>query len=335
MCNHPMSFDQGVSCLVVKIAPLISNVLVLFLEQENGFSSSVTSPLATCNLSLSTSEGLLSFAVVFGRLDFLTFRGHQEGLQSQINASGRKLGRYNYRIRQLTRKDNMPAIGLSFEGNGLNLALQLTMPLDLEKTDMLDVEPIIFDLASITILGKLHCIKAVSSLETRVSRFLSCFQSSEEGLESTIKSSKRGLATGEVGSLQVLISQSFLFELSRLILIGDGTLFLFPCVFAISQGTVIQMTVCFNHRLQALDLFLVRINPILERLTHWGVAPFAALVGCVGILAQQDGALLQPCYRRPEQQLGAKVCASFSIFAFNDTIAPLPMHQQARGSAQW
>jgi hypothetical protein len=263
---------------VVEIAPLISNVLMLFLEQENSFPSSLASLLATCNLPLSTSKGLLGFAVVFGRLDFLTFGGHQEGLQSQINARSRKLGRFDFWIWQLTRKDDMPAIGLSFEGDGLDLALQLTMPLDLQKSDMLDVEPVIFDLASITIFRELNCIKAVSALETWVSRFLSCLQSSEEGLESTIKASECCLATGEVASLQVFIGQSLLFELSRLVLIGDGTLLLLPCVFAFSQGAVIQMTVCFNHHREALGLFLVRIDPILERFTHLLIA--ACLLLC-------------------------------------------------------
>ncbi len=168
---------------MMKIPPLIGNMLMLFLEQANRFGSSPRAFLAAGNFALCPSESLLRFPVELWRLDLCTFAGHEKGFQTHINANSRPVIRWSSNIGQLTREDDIPAIGFPLERDRLDRACHLTMPFHLEQAHMLDVEPTILELAAIALGRELNGI-AVIALEARISWILlPFFGTAEEVLE--------------------------------------------------------------------------------------------------------------------------------------------------------
>src|SRR5579884_1102550 len=267
--NHAMFLDQRTGGFVMKVTPFVGNVLMLFLKEPDRFLAPVRSLLAPCYLALCASEGLLCLAVVLGRLDFLPFMSDKEGLEAQVNANGRIGGRLNFALTQVTGEHDVPIPCFSFEGDGFNHPIPLSMPFDLEQADILDVESaLILNLAPITIGREFDAIKASLPLKSRVAWLLPVLETAEERGKGFVETAKGGLATGKVGLLQVGIGEPFLLEVSRLHAVIHRTLILFPCIFPFRKRTVVEATMRFHQGLKPLCLLFVGIQAVLVRFSH-------------------------------------------------------------------
>ena len=163
--NQAVARDQRTRRLEVKVASLVSDMSMLLLQQAYRLRASSASLLATCDLALCPSECSLGLAIVFWGLDFLTFIGHEEGFQAQVNAESRKLRRSDHLLTHIAREDDVPVTGFPFERDGFDLARHFPMPLHLEQANMLEIQPTVFQFAPITIGRKGKAIEAVLALE--------------------------------------------------------------------------------------------------------------------------------------------------------------------------
>jgi hypothetical protein len=85
--NQVMSVDYLTGHLVMEVRPLILNMLVHSLEYSNCLPPPVATFLAPGYLSLSTSEGSLSFTVVAGVVDNRAVTQNRKAFQPNINPS--------------------------------------------------------------------------------------------------------------------------------------------------------------------------------------------------------------------------------------------------------
>jgi hypothetical protein len=98
-----------------------------------------------------------------------------------------------------------------------------------------------------------------------------CFtllDASEEVLEGAFQAPQRGLATRNVGCRTRCVGCSVPFQLGRLVLIVDAAPFLFPGVFALRQGTIVEVAVCIQHLEECSSLLTRRLEAIALGAAH-------------------------------------------------------------------
>ncbi len=180
--------DQIKSCFVVKVFPLVGNVLVELRESFHGFSTVRPALFLPSDGALKPSELLLRLAIVLGRPGFFSAGSDEERLQAKINSDFRIFRRKNLRIFQFAGEDDEPAIGLLSEGDCLDCALDFPMKFEFNVSDAL--KPGFSDRCAAhraLVDGELYRVEPSMALEPRVSGFLSVFQTTKECLESAVK----------------------------------------------------------------------------------------------------------------------------------------------------
>jgi hypothetical protein len=259
--------------LVVKVTPLIGDVQMLFGKILYRLFAPVALLLFARDGALGASQRRLGLAVVAWRSNRAPIRCHQEDLEAKVNASSRQRGRHDLSVRQFTGEDDMPAIGFTFEGDGLDCAFNEPMQFDLDVADVLKVDHRAIQLATVAVSREFQSIKAPLSFETGIARCLTSLDSAEERLKGTIQPTQSRLATGEIGSSQVGIGGAFVLQARRLLSIRDRLLPLLPGSLALGKCSVVEATVCLQHLSQRLFLLGSGIQSVLEGFAHARTAP--------------------------------------------------------------
>ncbi|GFP22805.1 hypothetical protein HKBW3S44_00972 [Candidatus Hakubella thermalkaliphila] len=142
------------------------------------------------------------------------------------------------------------------------------MPLNLHFADMLKVDPLTINPSPVTVGGKLNGIKPSPSFKARITRLLPSLDAAKEGLKSLTQPAQSGLAGREVGCRKIGVGYTSPLHPGGLLSVLYRALVLLPSVLSLRQGVVVQTTMCFKHLRHSLSLSRVRIQSVLERLTH-------------------------------------------------------------------
>jgi len=193
---------------VVKIVPLIGDVLVEFSNFVDRLLPSVASPFASGEMALLPSEFNLCVSEEMRGINTATIGSHKERLQTKIDSDRGQSRGFHFNIGKFAYEDNVPFVNLMFEGNGLDFTFNGTVKFDLYVSDMLEVNLAPFEFASITISGEYYSIESVPPFEPRVSGLLAVLDPAEESSECPIESAECGLAGRKVGFRKVRIFSS-------------------------------------------------------------------------------------------------------------------------------
>src|SRR5437016_3745551 len=116
----------------------------------------------------------------------------------------------------------------------------------------------------------------MATLIAGITRFLSILYAPEECLESFIYPTKNIL---KYLSIDILVLFSYLFDLWQLVLLVINPyrfVGILPCLFALLQGSIVQLTTPVKRPFQLLSLLFIWIEPILKCSSHYLVALLAA-----------------------------------------------------------
>ena len=194
--------------------------------------------------------------------------GDEKRLNSYINTNSRFGRRGDGDVAKVTRNDEIPLSNFTLQGKRLDRAFGRTMQADPNRADVLHSQPIGGQPDSITVRRKFDGIKEVSTLETRVSRFISRFDPTEEVLKCFVEPSHSRLSRREVDSGKVFVCAPFSLEPSRLLGIFDGLLFQLIGILLLSKTGIIQATMCLQHDTQLTLLVAIRPKPVFECLSQ-------------------------------------------------------------------
>ncbi len=158
---------------------------------------------------LRPTELRLRLPVGARRLYGLALGSCKEALQSEVYAKRRSFLSGNYFgsiSEKFAREDHIPLPARLLDRDGLDLALDSTVELDLDVPDVLEIKPsILLELAAVAIGRELNEPEAIPPFETRIAgSFTTGLDPSEERLESPLQSPKRRLRAGEVSLLLLL-----------------------------------------------------------------------------------------------------------------------------------
>nr|WP_320414663.1 hypothetical protein [Candidatus Hakubella thermalkaliphila] len=99
--NRAVLPHERKSKFVVKVFPLVLDVLVQLRQMLNRLAASIATFLLSCDGSLSATEFVLCLSVEPGWVNALSIGCGQEGLQAQVDADGSAQGSNNLNLGQL------------------------------------------------------------------------------------------------------------------------------------------------------------------------------------------------------------------------------------------
>jgi hypothetical protein len=126
--DHVVAFDQGVGQLVEGIFALIGEALVLALQQHNRLLTVLAALLAARNPPLGHPQPLLGLPIPAWVFSLLTLTRGVQVLQAHVDTDRTpRLGQW-LRLGHLARETRVPLARLLADANGLNRALQRSVP---------------------------------------------------------------------------------------------------------------------------------------------------------------------------------------------------------------
>ena len=201
-------------------------------------------------------------------LEVLAIGRGQEVLQAHVYADGRIRAGLDNNSAQVAGKDGVPAIRLALDPDGLDLALDLAMYLDLDEADRMDAQLAVHQLDAIAVGGKLDRSELGRRLEARIPGLLTAFDAKKERLERFVQPPERGLATAGVEFGERGVGGPQLGELGRLVAVVDVLAVPFPSDLLPTQCVVVEAPVEVERELQAASLIAVGVEQKLKGAFH-------------------------------------------------------------------
>src|SRR5262249_36561909 len=179
--------------LVVEVAPRSAHLVMVFGDQHARLLATPTALLAARQTLLGFGEAFRSSSVVTRVLHDLAVGGDEKDLQPDINArlsSGgwQGLGRY---LR--TGAADVPAVGLTREGDGLGRAPKGTGPAHHNAANLGQDQVPLLQLGAVAVLLIGERVVAMASLEAWEPRFLTSDNPTEEGLIRLVQAGQHSL----------------------------------------------------------------------------------------------------------------------------------------------
>jgi hypothetical protein len=172
-------------------------------------------------------------------------------------------------VANIADEDDVPLSAQLLDRDGLYSPLNRAMQLDLDVSDVLEVEPtVVLQSTPITVGRELDEPETLAALEAWVARSFTGLDPTEERSKSPVQPSQSGLGAGEVGFSKVGVALSGLLELAGLLSVGDRPLFGLVDLPAFSEGRVVQAAVGLKHRIESFGLRAVGVEPAFEGLPH-------------------------------------------------------------------
>jgi hypothetical protein len=267
------------SRLVVKIFPLVGDVLVKLRKGFHGFPAIRSAFFLSRYRALKPSKLLLRLSVVLGWFHFLSVRVDKERLQAKINSDFGIIRGGNFNFFQLTGENDEPAVSLFSEGDCLDFSFDRPVKFKFHILDTLKPSLIVAGEFGSVSDSELHGIESPVAFESRVSRLLSCFEAAKERLKSSIEPSQRSLTGCTVRFGELIFDFSRLSELLALIRESNRAPFGLIDNLSLFQCRVVQNPMRLQKREHLLFLLLRGIGsefvrPVHDRLTscttnHW------------------------------------------------------------------
>ena len=264
--DQVVSLDEFSRCLVVEIQPLSSDLQVRFGHQDTGLTPPYRPLDSSGKTLLSFNQQVFTSSKTTWVVDRRAIREDCEGLQPDINADRVTWLTLPWGIAQVTREDSVPFVAIPLQGDGLDLAFNWPVQLDLQSAHILNIEPIRKPDA-IAISGEGDRIEAVSTSETGVSWLLTRLATPEECLECPIQASQDVLSSRAVQSGAPRVLGANLLQLVGLVVVVDRNAVL-PGIASLLEGSVVEGAGDIQQATQSLVLLFVGIEPIHEGFAH-------------------------------------------------------------------
>lgn len=259
---------EGVRNLVAEIKPPVRSLLVNHGDKTTGLRSTFRTSLSASKALLGLLEKFLGFTKEARSLYLCPIGESGEGGNPHVDADfSACFGKRDGFI--LDGEIDIPPVVSPSDGKGLDLASYRPMPLDLDVTDVLEVETPFLDLTAVSKGSVGDGIEPVGRFEPRVSGFLAGLDPAEKRLESLVQPTK-GLLERTV----ITRGKGFVFFLelgektSRLNGIRDAFFSGFVNLFPLSEGGVVKKAVSVKLRDKSFRLLPGRIEAVFERLEH-------------------------------------------------------------------
>lgn len=267
--DEAVGIHQLPGFLVVEVPPLVGRLLVQLRNAVAGLAASGrTLPLA-CKRTLRPSESLLRLAVVMRGFYRRARRSDEERLQSEVYPNRRAVPDGFGRISEVAREDHVPLAARPLDGDGLDRPLDSPMQLDLDVSDVLEVQtPVVLQAATVPVGRELDTTEPVFRLVSRVARSAPGLAPAEERLERLVQSAQRSLRRREVEGCEARRGLARRLEPPRLFAVGDRTLFGLVHVPSFPKGKVVEPSVLSEHRVKGKLLRAVGEEPELVRPSH-------------------------------------------------------------------
>jgi hypothetical protein len=268
--NEAVSVYQLSSLLVVEVPTLVRCLLVHAGDFLTGLAAAVRALLLSGERPLCSPKLLLSLPVTARRLNGLPARRDEEAPEPEVYPDRRAVCGDFGCISEVAREDRVPLAARLLDREGLDLALDRPVQLDLDVAYVLEVEtpPAIFEPAPIAVGGELHEPETLTTLEAWVAGNFSCFNAPEERFERSVQPSQSSLRAREVGSSKVGVPLSGLLEPAGLLFVRSRLPFGLVYIAAFCEGRVVEAAVGLEHRVEGFGLTAVGNEPICERLPH-------------------------------------------------------------------
>ena len=173
--NQLVGIGQLPRDLVAEVAPLAGNVFMDALETEHGLAAAARPLAASGNAALGAAQLRLPAPEPARIGNHLAATERREVFQANIDTDFRSEFRQGFGL-AFNAEAYVPAASAAAERHGLDLAAELSMPLDLEFSDSLNVElAVITDFAAITIGRERVGVEAVTRLEARETGLVAAF----------------------------------------------------------------------------------------------------------------------------------------------------------------
>ena len=176
--------------LVVKILPLVADVLMRSGEERDGLASPMAPLLAPRHSALAASQIGVRLAIVTRRGDRLPVGQRGEGLQPQINSrllAGARNWLYGH-VR--AGESHMPTVSLMRDRDGLGHALNRARPMHADAPNLGEDEEAVVKPRTIAVLLEGEGVDAVAALEPWETRLLAPLDATKERLVGLIKPGK-------------------------------------------------------------------------------------------------------------------------------------------------
>lgn len=265
--NQPILVNDLSRFLVVKIAPLISNMVVKSLQQENRLAPAIRSSLASRDASLKPAQFCLSRIQPTRILNLCSVTEGSERGQAHVDANHtRAKGQRPIINTNINAKSRKPAASLALHRKSLNVAVHWAMQLNADLTNFAQAKFI--SIQRIPDLTKPQTVIPPRRAEARVSRLLSRPNTLEECGEREMHPMQRILQCAHVHALYVFADLSYLGYLRVLMKPRDRLAFTLPRLPPFLKCRIIEF--CANHQLTIKDFFLSLggVDPVTEGFYH-------------------------------------------------------------------
>ena len=253
---------------VAEIKTLICNFFVTLGNKTTGLMSSIAALLSAGKPLLSGLELLFRHTKKLRRDDLLAITRCDERIESDINADSVAGGRKGNSI-TLNSEGSIPIFVSAADAYGLNLTVNLPMPLYLNVPDILQVQASSLDLTTVPERSIVDRAESVKRLEPRIAGLISSLHSAKERLKRLIKPAKRLLQRTVVTICDLFADLSeFRQKRSSLSGISDALSSFLICVFSLSKCLVIEKAMPIKLRGESRDLLSGRIQAVFISLEH-------------------------------------------------------------------
>lgn len=254
--------------LMMKVQALVAAPGVSTLQEAHGLSAASPALPSLGDDTLSDRKLALCLAIPAWILDLLSGREHGKRFQAHVNPDlaarlGQRIG-----LDLVAREYGIPLACLALEGTGLDRALDRAVQLDLNPTDLGEVEPIVPQRSPGRILGVGEAVVAIVSLESRETQSLTVAATSEESLKRLLQSAQDILKNLRVDLSNIRTIQFQGRELAALIMIVQRNAKALPSCSSLFQRGIVEFTTEIKRLLQALRLLPGWIEAILEGFAH-------------------------------------------------------------------
>jgi hypothetical protein len=320
--DQPMRPDQFQSGLMMMFTSEIGDANVDSSDFCGCFAPIFSSSLATADDTLSDAQGRQFTFQVTRILNADTIGRGQEGFKANVNADSRQTVGSNIHVTEITGENDIPLICFALQGCCFNNALDGTMHLGFDHSNVLNTKAVVFQSNPVSIGGEFDAAPMIMSLEPRIARFtFASFDSTEERDERFIEPSHSSLSRGEVEAGKVGVIGTKILELSRLVGVSDAAAMRLIFVSSLFETEVVEPSMRFERDLQFPRLVDVRIEPELVGSTQlFSFLPFnvASDARLGDGTARTSVIATAPQRRQPRTQrrkLGSKIMRSASLEA--------------------
>lgn len=261
--NKTVVVDNRSAQVVMEIRPLISDVSVSPLQQQNSLAPPITTLLSSGNLSLCSPKLSLSGLEPAGIVNFGTIGKGSE--RSQTNIYSNLFFTLWQRLRlALNSKAGEPSISLALNSQRFNYTFNWAVKFYFNVSDFR--EPKLGPVQSLSDLTKRDAVISLAGLKSWVARFLSSLHSPEECFEGEFDALQYVLKCLSVYLCDVITNLFDFCELKVLVKEGNGLAVEPPSVTSFLKCSVIEFGAPLKGFIQDSRLAFSWIKPKLVNL---------------------------------------------------------------------